>query len=207
MLCSTFKAGLGLAVERGSGLLLVRQPGVGGSGGSSKAWSALDSPKDSCKCRSSSLDAGSCGIVEDAQPGSDGELGRGTSGAGDGASAGADALTGGAAGGGSGGAAGAFCPGWSAPCFVTVTGISAGLTLGVHRATHLIGVMSDAALERLQRGGTLTLGAEWSMCLLEKDWWVPARHLEGRVFLGGLKSLLLGPCLVGWLLASHTGRG
>lgn len=48
------------------------------------------------------------------------------------------------------------------------------MTLGAQRADLLIGVMSDAALERIAGSGSLSLGAEWSICLLQQGRYVGA---------------------------------
>ncbi|KAI7845421.1 hypothetical protein COHA_000974 [Chlorella ohadii] len=102
ILARVYKAGCGLALERGSGLLLARLPCASGKGLS------VDSFK---------------GSPRDAR--------------------------------------------WSAPAFLSLSGLSSGFTLGAQRADLLIGVMSDDALERFVSGGTLALGAEWSICLAQ----------------------------------------
>ena len=42
---------------------------------------------------------------------------------------------------------------WSAPCFMHIDGLSSGLTAGVHKAEHVIGVMTDRSRARAARMG------------------------------------------------------
>jgi lipid-binding SYLF domain-containing protein len=135
ILLRTFKAGFGLGVQRGNGLLLARLPpppaalssSSGGSLSPSGEWASQLSP-------ASATDSAADSPL--ARPGSDGP----------------------------GGAAAGWW-GWSPPTFVSLTGISTGFTAGAHQATSLIGVMSESALRRLLSGGggALCLGAEWSV--------------------------------------------
>lgn len=153
VLCSTLKAGMGVGLELGSGLLLARLPPApptalpaSASSKSVEAWS----PKSSSSLgRLSPREAFLEGV-----------------GGGQGSPA---WVLGGPAALPASPSSLARSSRWSAPCFVTVAALSAGLVLGASRAFMVMGLLSDAAVQRLGRGQAVAAGQEFSICLLDGE--------------------------------------
>ncbi|KAL4422797.1 hypothetical protein ABPG75_008994 [Micractinium tetrahymenae] len=153
ILCSTLKAGMGLGLELGSGVLLARLPPAppaalpaSASSKSVEAWSPKSSSSLGCPSPRGAFSAGGAGgeaartsllASPAALPASPSSIARSSR--------------------------------WSAPCFVHVGALSAGLVLGASRASLAIGLLTDEALQRLERGQALAVGQEFSVCLMDGE--------------------------------------